>query len=371
MKKIDIITFQNAHNYGATLQTYALQRFLNDKNYEANDINYKDKEIGEQYKIFRVNTKNELSFAKSIVVGIRDFIPNSIRYNRFERFIAENIILTKSYKNEKELKSNPPDADVYITGSDQVWNTGITKGLTDAYTLNFGNTDIIRISYAASIGNPIIYDYEKVFFKKKLEKIDYISVRENLAKENLNKLGFENVKVCIDPTLLVKREVWKNLIKDTKKLKRDYIFAYDVEPEKEYYEIVNNFSKEMNLPIVHFEKKNKKYVKVLKKAYTSGPLEFLTLIKNSRYVVCTSFHATVFSIIFHKDFYVIPHKETGNRVTNLLELLDIKDRVFYNYEDFENRDKKSEINWDEVDKKLEKLRNDSSNWLINAIESEK
>lgn len=59
MKKIDIITFQNAHNYGATLQTYALQRFLNYKNYDANDINYKDKAIGDQYKIFRVNTKNE------------------------------------------------------------------------------------------------------------------------------------------------------------------------------------------------------------------------------------------------------------------------------------------------------------------------
>lgn len=77
MKKIRIITFQNAHNYGATLQTYALQRFLNDKNYEANDINYKDKEIGNQYKIFRVNKKNELSFAKSIVVGTRDFIPKN------------------------------------------------------------------------------------------------------------------------------------------------------------------------------------------------------------------------------------------------------------------------------------------------------
>lgn len=371
MKKIDIITFQNAHNYGATLQTFALQKYLSDKEYDAKDINYKNKDIGNQYKVFKLNAQNELSFIKSIVVGIRDLIPNIVRHNRFEKFIKNNIKLTKRYESEKELKNVPPEADVYITGSDQVWNTGITNGLRDSYTLNFGNKKVIRISYAASIGNPIIYDYEKDFFKKKLKNIDHISVREKIAKENLEKLGFKNIKVCIDPTLLVTKKVWEELIKDCKSIKKDYIFAYEVEPNDEYYEIVNKFSKEINIPIIHFEKKSKKYNNVLKKAYTSGPLEFLSLIKNSKCVICTSFHATVFSIIFHKDFYVIPHKNTGNRVTNLLEMLKIKDRVFYNYDEFKKRDTNSKIDWYEVDKNLEELRNDSANWLIESIESEK
>lgn len=371
MKKIEIITFQNAHNYGATLQTYALQKFLKENNYNTEDINYKNKVIGDQYQIIKINKSNFLSWGKSVVVSLIQFVPNCIRYNRFEKFIKNNIKLSKEYKSEKELTNNPPDADVYITGSDQVWNTTITNGLRNAYTLNFGSNVINRISYAASIGNPIIYDYEEKFYKEKISKINHVSVREKIAKDNLEKIGLKDVKVCIDPTLLLDKKIWNNLIENKKAIKQDYIFAYEVKPEQEYYDIVNNFSSENNLGVVHFERKGKKYNKVIKNAYTSGPMEFLTLLKNSRYVICTSFHATVFSIIFHKDFYVIPHKETGNRVTNLLELLNVNGRVFYSYDEFKKRNREDKIAWDSVDKKLEELRKDSTEWLINAIESEK
>lgn len=371
MKKIKIITFQNAHNYGATLQTYALQKFLRDNKYDTEDINYKNQVIENQYKIVKINKSNFLSFSKSVVVSIIQFVPNCIRYRKFEKFIKKNIKLSKVYKSEKEIINNPPDADVYITGSDQVWNTIITDGLRKSYTLNFGKNEINRISYAASIGNPIIYDYEKNFYKEKISKINHISVREKIAKDNLEKIGLKDVKVCIDPTLLLDKKIWNNLIENKKAIKQDYIFAYEVKPEQEYYDIVNIFSNENNLGVVHFERKGKKYNKVIKNAYTAGPIEFLTLIKNSKYVICTSFHATVFSIIFHKDFYVIPHKETGNRVTNLLKLLNINGRVFYNYEEFVKRDREDKIDWNKVDKKLEDLKRDSAEWLINAIESEK
>lgn len=368
MRKINVITFHSAHNYGAMLQTYALAKKLNKLGNKVEIINYKNPNIEKHYKIIRVSKRNIL---KSIISNIIYYNRNKKRYDAFNKFMKENLDLTIPYYSEKELKDNPPNADIYITGSDQVWSKIITGGLCDSYTLNFGQDSVKRISYAASMGNCNIDAKDKEIFKNKLTKLDCISVREEDAKKVLFPIIDKSIEVVLDPTLLRKKEEWMQDIKHCKQEKEKYILAYVVEFDEEYYKIVNYLSEKTGLKVICFDKKTNKYKNVLRSAYTEGPFEFVNLIKNAEYVVATSFHATVFSIIFNKKFFIVPHKQTGARVTNLLDKLGIKGRNFNTYEKFKDVDYTFETDWKNVNKKLEEERQKSINWLNNAINSEK
>lgn len=370
MKNIKIITFHNAHNYGAFLQIFALQKKIEEKN-NVEIINYKNHIIMDIYKIFYIDKTNIRSLFKSVISNILFLNKKVIKFFKFNKIIKNNLNLTqKVYFSEDDLKADAPEADIYITGSDQVWNSEITLGLQDSYTLNFGSTNVKRISYAASIGNSKIPYNEKNIYMDKISRIDYISVREENAKNTLKEIGINKpIEVVLDPTLLLDKTEWdKKLIKD-KSIKSKYILAYFIEQDEEYEKILNNLSGITGLKIVHFTKRNKYKKNNFKSAFTSDPFEFVSLIKNAEYVVCTSFHATVFSIIFNKKFWVIPHRKTGSRVTNLLDKLGISERAVNSLEEFEKLNYDKEIDYEKVNKKLDEERKKSINWLNNAINS--
>lgn len=366
MKKIEIITFQNAHNYGALLQVYALQQVLNNEN-KVEIINYQNEIVGNQYKVLKISKKGIKSFIKSLVKSVLFYPQNKNRYTIFNKFEKEKLNLTKEYRTEAVLKKNAPEANVYITGSDQVWNSDITNGLQDSYTLNFGKDNIRRISYAASIGKSNLQEDEKKVYKDKISKIDYISVREETGKNILAPLINKSINVVLDPTLLLKKEKWQEEIENLKTEKEKYILAYVVEDDIEFIKITNELSQKTGLKVIHFGLKNPGYKNILKSAYTEGPLEFINYIKNAEYVVCTSFHATVFSIIFNKKFFVVPHRKTGARVTNLLDKLNISNRAVNSIDEFNKIDYDSEINYEEVNSILKKEREKSLEWLNKAI----
>ena len=371
MKKIGIITFHNAHNYGAMLQAYALQQKLLENN-KVEIIDFRNSYIDKNYKLFR-RSRNPVNMIKFFINDLKEYKKNKERYDKFENFIKNNYILTKEhYNSEKELKENAPELDIYITGSDQVWNCNIAGRLLDAYTLNFGKKGAKRISYAPSIGMSEIDEKYKQEYINKLSIIDKISVREESAKESLIKIIDKNIDVVLDPTLLLTREEWDKRISekiDDFKINQKYILAYVVKKDENYNKMVNYLSEKTRLNVVHFQNENKNFKNLCVSAYTEGPFEFVNLIKNAEYVICTSFHATVFSIIYNKKFWVIPHKETGSRVTNLLEKLGILDRVKNNLEEFKKLDYDKAIDYERVNKKLDEERKKSINWLNNAINS--
>lgn len=369
MRKIGIVTFHKAHNYGAMLQAYALEKKLISKG--KNDveiINYYSDEIYSNYRVIRPLCKNPLKSLKHFIDDIVLYKKRRLRFNVFEKFLQDNFEMSKEYKEEKQIKNEKFLYDVLITGSDQVWNPKIVGELSDVYTLNFSKDNVKKISYAASVGSVDYIDEYKEKFIKTLDRLDYISVREDDACKSLNNLTDKKVERVIDPTLLLSKEEWNNTLNNIEKLNNKYIVAYVVEPDDEYIRIVNDLSDKTGLPVVHFGIKNPGYKNVLKSAYTEGPLEFVNYIKNAEYVVATSFHATVFSIIFNKKFFVVPHRKTGARVTNLLDLLNIENRAFYDFEEFKNIDYTFDTDWNEVNKKLEEEREKSINWLKNAIE---
>ena len=365
MKKVGIITFHNAHNYGAVLQAYALQCQIEKLGYDVNIIDYRNRNIEKSYKLIKLS-KNPIRCARTILESIKYYKKNKKRFEIFNDFINKKLKLTKRYRSMNELKKYSPNMDIYITGSDQVWNYEIVGELSDAYTLNFGAKEVNRISYAASIGNSEIKDEYKEKFKEKMPILNHISVREETAKRELKKLINKQMEVVLDPTLLLTKEEWNSKICNKENLKEEYILAYVVKPNEEYRKIVNNLSERTGLKVIHFEKKNV-YNHELRSAYAADPFEFVNLIKNAKYVVATSFHATVFSVLYHKNFFIIPHINTGSRIINLLDKLDIKNRVFYKLEDFIKYDFESKINYENVDKKLEEERKKSINFLKEAL----
>lgn len=370
MKNVGIITFHNAHNYGAVLQVYALEKIL-EKKYNVSVIDYRHKNIEDAYKLLIIKTKHPIKIIKRLISACVNYKDNKKRYDIFNRFINDRLNLTKKIYSISELQYLSPKFDCCIAGSDQIWNTNIVGELSDVYTLNFQNKSVKKISYAASIGNSKIEENYKEEFKNKISQIDNISVREEEAKKELDKIIDKPVTVVLDPTLLLVQKDWNKEIQSMQVSNEKYILAYVVQSNDEYIKIVNDLSEKTGLKIIHFGKKNPGYKNVLKSAYTEGPLEFVNYIKNAEYVVTTSFHATVFSVIFHKNFFIIPHKKTGSRVTNLLDKLGIKNRTFNTLEEFQNIDYNFKTDWDKVNQKLNEERKKSLNWLENAINTGK
>ena len=363
MKKIGIVTFYNAHNYGAMLQAMALQDYLKEQGNEVYIINYRNKIIDKRYNFCDWNGNKFICLIKNIIKFILYYKKYKIRYNSFEKFIDENFNLSKQYNLINELKQNPPEYDIYVTGSDQVWNHKITSGLDDIYTLNFGNKKICKVSYAASIGNDKIDSKMLEEYRKKLSSLDYISVRETTAKKQLSKILNKDIYEVLDPTLLYDKKYWNKKIENIKKEKEKYILAYQIDSNPEYNKIVNYLSKKTGYKVIYFEMRNKNSYDSLRNAFTSSPLEFISLIKNAEYVVNTSFHGTVFSILFEKKFFVVPHKETGSRMVDFLKKLKLSNRIFYTFKDFLQLNYDMEIGYNTVNKILESERIESKKYI--------
>ena len=369
MKRIGIVTFHNAYNYGAFLQCFALQEVVKKINSRVEIVNYIDEKIRDSYRLFPKKNKSIKSKSKDIMKYIYFGRRTKKRYKEFDKALKKYINLSNiTYYSNQDIQSIGNNYDILITGSDQVWNRNITGELSNVYTLNFHNPKLKKISYAASIGDCSLVEKYSKEYKDKISIIDYISVREFDAQKMLKKLlKNDDIQVVLDPTLLLESKKWDNYLDNY--VGEKYILAYVVSPDEEYMKIVNYLAKKTGLKIIYFDTINHGYEKSVEceSAYEKGPFDFVKLIKNAEYVVATSFHATAFSIIYHKKFFIIPHRKTGARVTNLLNMLNIKGRNFQSYDEFKNVDFSFETNWNNVDKILKKKREESIDWLYDAI----
>ena len=231
-----------------------------------------------------------------------------------------------------ELKQNPPMADAYIAGSDQIWNTFSNNGKEPGYYLDFGNDQTKRFSYAASLATNSIKDECKDFIKEKLAKFSSISVREKTGASLLADLGISNVSVVLDPVFLLDKSEWKQL-----SLKgnlyglshESYVLVYDfLGNDDNMISFVKAYAKEKSLKIVSINDFSERgYADI--NINNAGPLEFLSLIDNAACVVASSFHATAFSVILEKEFYTFNLKGHNNssRMLDFLSTIGLQDRM--------------------------------------------
>lgn len=276
-------------------------------------------------------------------------------------FLRSYLSVTKEYVGFEALMSNPPKANVYITGSDQVWNSFYNRGVDRSYYLDFAPMGAKRISYAASIGMPEFPANEMEETKALLSKYEAITVREIAAKQILANLGISSV-VVLDPTLLLNKEEWKDIASRYPFEENEpYLLTYSVEYGKEDSYIkhyATQIARQRGLKLYHITyggvPRDNYYDKVFSYA---TPDQFLNLMLHASFIVVSSFHGTAFSINFNKPFITVSPKKFNSRVQSLLKITGLESRVVT--DDSPQLDSFAEIDYSLVNKLLDAERKKS------------
>ncbi len=360
--KIGILTFHCAHNYGAVLQSYALQEVLKNLGHEVKVINYRPDYLVKVYKTFRIILSRHLRWmVKHTIIEILRYPRAVRRHEAFTRFIEGRLNLT-SPCDKKTIVS---DMDAYIFGSDQIWNPDITAGYDDIFwgKLPFDKADKKYITYAASMGKDSIAEGDKKRIAECLNNFDAISVRESSLKNMLTPLTDKNIQQVLDPTLSAPRSVWDKL--DDNVQESGYVLVYQVAFLKNTMEFAENIARQLNTKVITLEA-SINWRKGPDRKSCASPEDFVSYFKHASCVVTTSFHGTAFSVIFNKPFYTLKvSAATDVRAKSLLHSLNLDDRMV----DVLDRPSFTEVNYSEANQLLCGLRKSSEQFLTEHLKS--
>ncbi len=360
--KIGVLTIPYAQNYGSVLQAYAMLKNLS-RYGEVSLVNYISPFLIGRYKIWNVDRKTIktaiISFCASAV-----YFPILLRKRyKYNDFCVNYLKLDQSPTLDA-AKINQEKYDLIIVGSDQIWNTRITH-YDKAFFLDFIKGNKKKIAISPSLGYSNRDEEELDFYRNNMYDFDFVGIRERtdegFVRENIKKDA--KVTTIYDPTLYVSSDEWAELASSCKRqIKDDYILVYAFGISEEIRKTINQLKCKQDLPVYvvadSWKKKNNDGYYYLSSV---GPIEFLNLIKNSSYVVTNSFHGTVFSLIFEKEFFSIPYKGTESRVLSLLKDLNLEDRIII------KNDKKikfeAKIDYFKIKQELEKIKKETFNIL--------
>lgn len=351
--KIATITLHDTDNCGSSLQAYALQYFLLSNGYENEIIDYVPK-----------YTKNNGHPIKTIIRKILYSRETKERDRKFKEFINDNLILTSThYQSLRQLRNNPPIADYYITGSDQLWNTMYQCGKDPAFYLDFvkGN----KIAYAVSLGRKFVPDENLNLLRKYVKDFEWISVREKSSVIQIEKLGFsrKHIQYVCDPVLLNSVDSYNKLRCD-RLISERYIVVYlaqdvDIELLEKCVQVIQD---RINAKVV--------FVGSYRCKCTSdyhlrdmAPGEFLSLIYYADYIISNSFHATLFSIVYKKQFITVLPPGNSVRIEDILMAVGLEQRIItsLNITDLQDIERSE---YSKVEEKIELMRKSSTEQLL-------
>lgn len=345
MKKVGIITIVNANNYGAELQAFATFRKLQLMGYNAEIINYL------YYKDWRyIDSKMSRSFNSMSIKGkiiyfakyrVASFVLNKIlplickdvkqRIANFNSFHQHNTRFSKLYKSMKDLYTDTPIYDVYMVGSDQVWNPNASSSI-EPYFLTFAPHSALTVSYASSFGVSKIENNSIANrIKLGLSSIKTISVRESSGVNLVKELTGRTAQLVCDPTLLLNKSEWTMFMKPVSNMPQRYVLIYQLSESDAIVKLATRIGKQEQIPVYRIckrafkVKKDKGVVNIL----NAGPSEFLSLITNASFIITNSFHGTAFSINFDVPFYTVvsAKKKNNNRMESLLDYVGLGKRI--------------------------------------------
>lgn len=357
-KRIGVLTFQTTNNYGAILQAYALQIVLQNFGQNSEIINYQCEYISKPYRLINLKKKGLRGYLFSLI-GYICYLPRTKACNEFRKYMKYS-----SKVNADNIGELADNYNIYIVGSDQVWNYNLTNGDTH-YLLDFVEDKSKKFSYAASLGiSQIDLDY-KFIYTKLLSQFNLISVREKQGAEIVEGLIDHPVSVVMDPTLLLTANEWLQVARKPR-IDDKYILVYQLGISNRLVEFVKGISRKTGFRVIYIPFPLGGYVKCDRK-WNIGPAEWLGLFANASYIVTDSFHGTVFAILFNKPLYVDAtgqHKNVGSRLYNLLEMFGLESCLFNEKTQFEIDQK---IDYELVNEILESERNKSLNFLEGII----
>lgn len=358
--KIGIITFHNSDNYGAVLQTMALQNAVKTFNEDVEIIDYRCANKKKYYHLLDIGTHKNW---KGNIHGIINYLYRLTKYIKFEYFRRKWLTCTpKAYKTSESLYQNN-SWDIVITGSDQVWNY-INTGFDQSYLLDFVSHDYQKIAYAASFGlSHIDLPYEEIYHKL-LSSIKFLSVRESSGQTIVQHLINSSPKVVVDPTMLITPEVWLTYTKPLLK-RKEYVLLYTINNSKEINHLADELSQETGYQVIKIATNILDFISPWK-IVLPNPLTFIRLIYESQYVLTDSFHGSILSINLNKDFYTYHATEKGSnrRVTDLLESFNLQNRIIYSGSHFP---KLTAIDYASINPVINAKRADSLNFLETSL----
>lgn len=342
-KRIGILTFHNVINYGGVLQCYALQEFLKKLGAEVQVIKYNS------IHIKKANQLINSSGVKNLIKSILAFPLNFKRMKNYQKFINYNLNLSKEINSYEELKKYcEKELDCVIVGSDQVWNSDITQKENKIYFLEGINVE--KVSYAASTGDNKKDDLNLI--SKNYPQFTAISVREESTKKLLLKINSDyKISVNVDPVLLINTKTWYQKVSQSKKMNEKFLLLYILNPDYRIKPISKIITTQKKLNKIYTFSKKKFGVKNAKSIATSGPLEFLKYFCNATFVLTNSFHATVFSIIFKKEFFVILPSKRPERIKDILKLFHLEDRIINSPDEAKDKINKA-INYTKINETI-------------------
>lgn len=317
--KVNVVTMNSSYNYGAMLQAYSLQQNIKSLGVECEFIDQ------------RSTLNKQVTFSKSVkgLLTLPYYLLNKNElqrgYKACENFVKEYQTLTdENYADYNKLKNSPTNADVFVTGSDQVWNTLKCKPIN---FLEFAPQGKKKISYAASMGISHIVEDKKEIVKKYLSDFSAISVREESATEALKEVTDKNINVNIDPVFLLDKGQWQSIQTQNNKLKKPYILCYILFRPKWLNQKLKEIHKQTGKDIVVVDLSVYRNIYNNKTIRSAGPREFLELLDNADGVITSSFHGTALSIVYRKKFYSVINPDSPSRISNILNKLGLTDRV--------------------------------------------
>ncbi len=315
-KSIGVITMYRG-NYGAFLQAYALQKTLLKLGFTSELIRYDYYRDNTILGVPLLQVKQPLSFMKMLAIEILKYRQHHSREKVFDNSIEKYLLQSAGYyRTYKKLAENPPEYDIYLTGSDQVFNPRLIPQALKSRLLCFVDRGI-RVSYAASAGGSTIPKSVVSFFQKELTKFQSISVREEDLKRNLEKQLGMHVERNIDPTFLLEESEWGDFGENEYLPSNEYIFYYRVLPQKELIEQAERLSKQLNLPVFVADRNDTFSNQIQRKGHLS-PEQWVGMLQNATYVVTNSFHGTAFSINLKKRVFVSLPPRGGTRIADIL-----------------------------------------------------
>ena len=361
--KVGILTFHASHNYGAMLQAYALEAAVNVLGHEGHIIDFCPAVV--RYGNCQINwTWSPRQFAKNMMFLLYA-TEWKRKYDRFEQFKDRFFDLTEHFESDADLARNPPGFDAYITGSDQVWNT--ERGLNPVWLLNFVKNGR-KIAYAPSFGTDEVSPRYYQVFRKHLALFYALSCREWQGTELIRQMAGLSAEHVLDPTLLLSAEQWGEIGVEPA-IKKPYLLVYCLEESPEFMKLVPLVAGRTGLQVVLMSMAAVNRFRCAKIVIRdAGPAEFLGFFRNAAMICTNSFHGTVFSINFRKNFVSVPHTTRNSRLHSLLKLVGLEHRQLASAEDLNKwSDHDYKINYKPVEVILQSRIDFSMKYLKNAL----
>lgn len=374
--KIYLLNIHFADNYGAVLLTLALQEAFRKEGAEIIILNYTPPKLHYQYSLifnpFKIaDIKITIKLFKLFLLRVLFWpLKTILRRIRFKKFRKRHLnIKTKRIFSPKDIVIESVKSKL-IVGSDQVWNPDVVLEYLDDYLLNFNNT-CLKFSYAASITKDLD-QIEKKMINKSLIAFNMISIRELKTIESQFNDSSLNIQSHIDPTLLHDINYYQSLSKKIP-LPKDYMIVYDMKGDRKLRELIPFLENKLQISIITFSNYNY-YDKRYPSFKSFGPSEFLYMYSRASYVLTTSYHGLIFSLIYRKKFVALNPNSRKLRMTDLLEKLNIQKKFFSlnsNYDFNEIYDSLiSTIDYSQVQNKIDILKKDAFDYIKKIIISE-